>query len=136
MAYIDQDYYEQTFGGKPIVNPFEFKRLADIASEVVYDICRVKPNETDLVKDEFKRAVAYEVEFLCEQGGVDAILGFSNASMAGGNESLGDYSVSGGSSAEAVITAPGGIPISPMALMMLRRIGLMSRWAYASKYRT
>lgn len=134
MAYIDKDYYGNEFGGQPIEDN-DFPRLADFASEVVYDICRVKPIESDLVKAEFKKAVAYEVEFLSEQGGIDAILGFSASSMAGGSESLGDYSVSGGSSAQAVLTTPGGIPVSPMAIMLLRRIGLMSKWAYASKYR-
>lgn len=134
MAYIDKKFYDDDFNGQPMESA-EFERLSDIASDVVYEICRVKPIESDLVKAEFKKAVAYEVEFLFEQGGIDAILGFSASSMAGGSESLGDYSVSGGSSAQAVLTTPGGIPVSPMAIMLLRRIGLMSKWAYASKYR-
>lgn len=134
MAYITEDYYRNTFGGREVLSS-EFSRIADIASELVYDICRVKPSEDNIVSEEFKKAVAYEVEFLSEQGGIDAILGFSASSVAGGSESLGDYSVSGGSSAQAVLTTPGGIPVSPMAIMLLRRIGLMSKWAYASKYR-
>lgn len=134
MAYIDKKFYDDDFNGQPMESA-EFKRLSDIASDVVYEICRVKPIESDLVNAEFKKAVAYEVEFLFEQGGIDAILGFSAASMAGGSERLGDYSISGGNSAQTVITTPGGIPVSPMALMLLRRLGLMSKWVYAPFYR-
>ena len=138
MAYIDKAFYDHVFYNDmqqiteiPVV---EFFRLADIASEMIYDICVIKPNEDDEANDTFKKAVAYQVEMLHKQGGIDAIVGFSEAAQAGGSESLGDYSISTGSAHEAVITR-NGIPISTMSLMLLKRLGLMSRWAYAPMYR-
>lgn len=130
MAYITEDYYRNTFGGREVLSS-EFSRIADIASELVYDICRVKPSEDNIVSEEFKKAVAYEVELLYEQGGVDAILGMSEAALEGSSESLGDYSITSANGAQRVITTPEGIPISPMSIMLLRRMGLMSKWAYA-----
>lgn len=128
-AYIDLEYYSR-FSGSNIARS-EFSRLADIASDVIYGICRVKPSEYNVVSDEFKKAVAYEVELLYEQGGVDAILGMSEAALEGSSESLGDYSITSANGAQRVITTPEGIPISPMSIMLLRRMGLMSKWAYA-----
>lgn len=134
MAYIDKAYYCDTFHGKEIPEG-DFDRLADIASDLVYDICRIKPKETDLVDERFKKAVAYQVEFLHEQGGTEAIVGRSEATMAGSSESLGDYSVSANTGAQQVITTKDGLPVSSMAVMQLRRLGLMSRWAIAEFYR-
>lgn len=134
MAYIDKAYYSDTFKGREIPEG-EFDRLADIASDLIYDVCRVKPKETDLVDDRFKKAVAYQVEFLYEQGGTEAIMGRSEAAMAGSSESLGDYSVSANTSAQQAITTKDGIPVSSMAVMQLRRLGLMSAWAFADFYR-
>lgn len=133
MAYIDATYYMELFGSESIGN--EFQRLVDIASDIIDGLCTVKPSEADLNDNRFKKAVAYEVELLEAQGGVDAILGFSEASQAGGSESLGDYSVSANPAAQQVITAQGGLPVSPMTISLLRQLGLRSRWAYAEYYR-
>lgn len=130
MAYIDKAYYRDTFHGTEIPEG-DFDRLADIASDLIYDICRIKPKETDLIDERFKKAVAYQVEFLYEQGGIEAIMGRSEATMAGSSESLGDYSVSANACAQQVITTKDGLPVSSMAVMQLRRLGLMSRWAFA-----
>ena len=131
MAYIDSTYYSETFRGREIPAS-EFPRLADIASDFVYGICYVKPNDVTVTKDDFKRAVAYQVELLYEQGGVDTILGRSEASQTVGSESLSDYSVSaGGASKDSSLKMCEGIPISPMAYMKLEQLGLMCRWAYA-----
>lgn len=134
MAYIDASYYTEKFGSEDNFSS-EFERIADIASDVIDSLCTVTPTEKDLVDDRFKKAVAYEVELLEAQGGVDAILGFSEASQCGANESLGDYSVSGNGGAQQIITTKGGIPVSPMTISLLRKLGLMSRWAYADHYR-
>ena len=134
MPYITKTYYDSEFHGRSIPAN-EFDRLADIASEVIYGVCRVKPDDDDVLDATFKKAVAYEVEFLQEQGGIDAILGFSDVQLSAGGEHLGDYSVSAGgnsagSSGYSVIVVD-GIPVSSMSIMLLRRMGLMSRWAYA-----
>ena len=138
MAYIDKTYYDNEFKGNEIPDS-EFDRLAEIASDIVYDVCRVKPNEDDLVSNDFKKAVAYQVEMLYEQGGVNAIVGFSESSVLGQSESLGDYSISAGAAGNSgsggneILTTAGGIPISPATIAVLRRMGLMQRWAYARR---
>lgn len=132
MAYIDKTFYESSFHG--ITIPMEeFDRLADIASDVVYGICIIKPEDEDLIDETFKKAVAYQVELLYRQGGVDAVVGFSEASYSGGSESLGDYSISGGNARQEAVKTYNGIPVSSMTLMLLRKLGLMARWAYARR---
>lgn len=130
MIYIDRGFYTETFKGREIPAS-DFNRLAEAASEAVYAVCRVKPDDDTIILEDFKKAVCYETELLYEQGGLDAIMGLSAASAAGGAESLGDYSVSAGSSQEGVATLTGGIPVSPVALQILKRLGLMARWAYS-----
>ena len=134
MSYITQEFYENNFVATPI--PYnEFERLADIASDVIYDVCIIKPTEKHLEEPAFQKAVCYEVEMLYKQGGVEAIVGFSESNETAGSESLGDYSVSGsGSGTGAKFDTLGGIPVSKLAIGQLRRLGLMSRWAYAEFY--
>lgn len=132
MAYIDKAFYSETFHGVAIPDD-EFDRLADIASDIVYGICIVKPEAEDLIDETFKKAVAYQVELLYKQGGVDAVVGFSEVSYAGGSESLGDYSISDGSARQEAVMTYNGIPVSQLTLMLLRRLGLMARWAYARR---
>ena len=134
MAYIDKTFYDNTFKGTAIPAT-EFDRLADIASDVVYGICTVKPEAEDLIGETFKKAVAYQVELLFMQGGIDAVVGFSEASSSGGSESLGDYSVSEGTARQTAVRTYNGIPVSSMTLMLLKQIGLMTRWAYAWRYK-
>ena len=130
MSYITEEFYVSTFGGVEIPDG-EFKRLADIASDVIYDVCVIKPTDKEINDDTFQKAVCYQAEMLYLQGGVDAIVGFSESSQASGSESLGDYSVGSGGSAGAIAGTIGGIPVSALAIGRLRKLGLMSRWAYA-----
>ena len=130
MNYIDSAFYAGTFKGREIPDS-DFDRLAEAASEAIYAACRIKPDDAMIVNEEFKRAVCYEAELLYEQGGLDAIMGLSVSAAAGGSEHLGDYSVSAGSSQKGVATLVGGVPVSPVALQILKRLGLMSRWAYS-----
>ena len=134
MAYIDKAYYDDEFSGAQIP-AYEFDRLADIASDVVYGICTIKPDHDVLIGETFKKAVAYQTEMLFKQGGVDAIVGFSVSSSSGGSESLGDYSISEGTTQREAVRTYNGIPVSPMTLLLLRQLGLMARWAYAWRYK-
>ena len=136
MRYIDRDYYINDFGGDDITEK-EFNRLCDIASEVIYDLCNPKPTDEDTAKEDFQKAICYEMELIIEQGGVDVILGQSTLAQSWDSESLGNYSITAGSgsgSKQALATA-NGIPVSSMAIMILRRLGLYSRWAFAEYYR-
>ena len=132
MAYIDKTFYDTVLKGTEIPTS-EFDRLAEIASDVVYDVCVRKPEAEDLIDETFKKAVAYQVEMLYLQGGVDAIVGASEAAQTGGSESLGDYSVSNGATGHAAILTCSGVPVSSMTVALLRRLGLMSRWVYARR---
>lgn len=139
MAYIDYVYYTDTFGGTKIKET-EFKRLAEMASDII-DGVAIREFVFDDLPDEaqalVKKAVAYEVETLDSQGGVDAIVGLSAQSI--NSEALGDYHVSGGSTAQNAVNvgqipSMDGIPISPLVVTLLRKAGLMNRWAYAGFY--
>lgn len=136
MAYIDYGYYKETFGGSTIPAS-EFNRLADIASDVVYAICLNKPIGPVLLESDFLRAIAYQVEFINEQGGLEAIYGRSDASQSGGGESLGDYSVSsmsGSNKSYGAVKMYNGVPLSPLMLALLEKLGLMSQWVYAYRH--
>lgn len=130
MTYIDSSFYTNTFKGQEIPGD-EFDRLAEAASEAIYAACRMKPDENMVTTEDFKKAVCYEVELLYEQGGLDAITGLSVAAGGSDSESLGDYSVTASKSRRGVATLAGGISVSPVALQILKRLGLMSRWAYS-----
>lgn len=130
MANIDLTYYNETFHGVPIPAS-EFDRLADIASDVIYEVCIVKPEAADLENDLYKKAVAYQVELLYKQGGIDAAVGFAESSYTGGSEHLGDYSISKGNARQDAVRTFNGIPVSALAIALLKRLGLMTRWAYA-----
>ena len=132
MAYIDYSYYTATFHGSAISQE-AFGRLAEIASDIVDGIVS-KPISTLVIGSEayskVKKACAYIVEMLDANGGVDAITGFSTS--ATNSESLGDYSISAGSSTgQGTGLWFGDIRIPQLAYTLLRTAGLMSRWVYS-----
>lgn len=132
MAFIDPDFYASEFKGTPIPES-RFDRLAEIASDTIDGLITVSMTDDEKKASmAVKKATAYQLEFLSEHGGVDAILGFSDIGVT--SESLGDYSVSSGSKTKIAHTTD-GIPVSPMALSLLRKEGLMCRWMYADKYK-
>ena len=139
MAYIDYGYYTELFGTTEIAET-EFVRLAQIASDVIDSVTVIEFEFTLLTEAQqtlVKKAVAYEVEILYSQGGVDAIVGMSAQSI--NSEQLGDYHVSGGSTAANAMNTGNvpyidGIPISPLTLSLLRKAGLMNRWAFVEWY--
>lgn len=136
MAYIDYQYYTDTFHGTSIPES-QFARLADIASDLVDSIVTTRIAETEMSEEalaKLKKAVAYQVEHLYVQGGVDAANGMALSDI--GSESLGDYSVSSGSrqsttSRESTSLTMNGIPVSALAYSLLKGAGLISRWVYA-----
>lgn len=139
MAYIDYDYYTELFGSTEITQT-EFVRLAQIASDVIDSVVVISFVFADLSEDNqtlVKKAVAYEAELLDSQGGVNAIVGMSAQSI--NSEQLGDYHVSGGSTAANSVNTGNvpyidGIPVSPLAISLLRKAGLMNRWAFTEWY--
>lgn len=136
MAYIDYDHYTKEFQGTTIMED-EFPRLATVASDVIDSLSNVPFRFDELPAESqalVRKATAYQVEVLFLQGGVDAIVGMSASSAD--SESLADYRISKGatvasSASKVILPSIGGIPVSQMAITLLRRAGLMSRWAYA-----
>ena len=132
MAIITQELYKELGFDSDIV---DFEKLSRAAEIVIFETCNVKPDSTIEQMREYKEAICYEIELLCEQGGTDAINGFSEYAQGLKSESLGSYSVSGGggnasSDGVKVIETIAGIPVSSISIMLLRKIGLMNRWAY------
>lgn len=134
MAYIDKAYYDNVFMGTPIAEG-QFARIADIASDVVSATAVQEITVDDAQTEEVKKATAYEAELLHELGGLDAIMGFAAAALGGESESLGDYSISGGSGNQSSLSlrTVEGLPVSAMTILLLRKAGLMKRWVYARK---
>ena len=134
MAYIDNTFYATEFKGVSIPDK-EFLRLADIASDLIDSICTLEIDSKS-APTEVKKAVAYEVEMLYLQGGVDAIAGMADG-LTTGSESLGSYSVSRntGGTAQTIMRSKDGIPISSLTISILRKAGYIQRWVPAWKYR-
>ena len=82
-----------------------------------------------------RKAVAYQVEHLSAQGGIDAVTGSAAISQIT-SESLDDYSVSTGQSesSKSEMYSLNGIPISALTIVMLKKAGLIGcRWVYAGR---
>lgn len=132
MAFIDAAYYKDEFKGNAIPES-KFDRLAELASDVIDGLITVDmTDEEKKASVNVKKATAYQLEFMFEHGGIDTILGYSDTDIT--SESLGDYSVTTGSSGTASIAKTrDGIPVSPLALQYLRKDGLMCKWLYATR---
>lgn len=127
MAFITREYYDEVFGESDLTSK-DFDILTDVSSELIISLCSPMPKGNTLLKAQFKRAVAYEVRYLYEQGGVSAVFGQADAAFSGGSESLGDYSVSSGSETESSKAAMlNGIPVCGMTILLLTQLGLMKR---------
>lgn len=133
MSYVTKTYYEDTFHGQPIPAD-QFTRLADTASDVVDMIVLIPidPDKTDM--ELIAKATSYELEYLYQQGGIDAITGKAASGMSN-TERLDEYSVSESvsESTAANLLSVNGIPISPLTVAILRKLGLMCRWLYAGR---
>lgn len=133
--YINCEWYTEEFKGKKV--PLDdFEHLAEMASDVIDSICTVSIDEETAKSNLVKKATAYEVELLFSQGGVDAVTGGHDNPVVA-SESLGDYSVSyvNNNTSQQLMRTEDGIPVSPLAVPLLRRAGLMHRWAYAERGR-
>lgn len=129
MAYIDYAYYTDVFHGTEIEQS-DFDRLAELASDIIDASCSNAINETSNM-ELVKRATAYQVEYMNSRGDVSAAIG--GASYQSVSESLDDYSisVSESQSAREEAYSLNGIPLSALAVALLKRAGLIaSRWVY------
>ena len=134
MAYLTIDYYLDTFGGE-VADEALFNRLATAASDII-DAIATQPITDVVDKDLLAKATAYQVEYIEAQGGIAALTGCADSQRAV-TEKLDDYSITEAQTSEAGSNqlSLNGIPISPMTVSILRRMGLMSRWVYAGRKR-
>ena len=120
---MDFAYYRDIFGGKAVQEE-EFDSLFGAAVDLLEAVCgkRLDLNDPCLM-----RAAAYQTEMLACQGGRDALGGRGVSS--GITETIGDYSVGYrvGNGEMNRVKSVGGVPVSGMALAILRRMGLMYR---------
>ena len=133
MAYVTQEYYSDTFHGQAIPDD-QFDRLAAMASDIIDSIVYVPidPQKVDMTL--VAKATAYEMEYIYQEGGIDAITGKAASSLKT-SEHLDDYSISESVSDGAADSALSynGIPVSSLAVAILRKLGLMCRWLYAGR---
>lgn len=126
MTYLSYDYYVSAFGGTAIPEE-EFTYLANAASRIV-DLLVTVPITT--VTEPIRLATAYEADLLFAQGGLDAISGLA-AVTSGIDERLGDYSIGTPYvSNDKRCYSIGGIPVSGLTLMLLKKDGRMPRCVY------
>ena len=121
MGYITEEYYNEVYKGTP-VDESELPRLIERASEVIdsmalYNIDTEKLPE--FAHELLRRAVAAEVEYLDENGGVSALSGGAVAQAT-----LGKFSYSKGTSGTFNVS---GVPVAPMSISLLEKAGLLKR---------
>ena len=113
MAYIDETYYENTYYG--VDAGTDFARLAARASDDIDMATRYSIVLADLDAGQLalvKKATCAQVEFYVQNGD-------TYNDQAGGSESIGSYSHSGGP-----VKAPA---VSPRSVAFLEQSGLMGR---------
>ena len=133
MAYIDYEYYSGEFNGT-VIPENEFNHIAEAASLIIDDISVLSvPIVDGTVSENVKKAVAFQAEMIYMQGGILAYTGGSIYETAS-HETLADYSVikvGGNDMINGTATQmQNGVPISPLVEPLLRKDGLMNRWAY------
>ena len=129
VSCIDLKWFVFDFGGTNMPE-CEFSRLADIAITVIRKAALQPIHKEDENREEVKKAVAHQIEYMYQNGGDDIFLGLSGGNIA--SESLGDYSVSINNQSSSTMKTINGIPVAPASLLLLEEAGYMSRWAYAT----
>lgn len=117
MAYIDYDYYTNTFKGTPISEE-QFGSLAERSSDLIdietsYVLKGVAFTQfAQLIQDNVKKATAAQVEYMFINGGETAVHGGSPSSV-----NIGNFSYQQAESDQKIL--------SPMARDYLKSIGLL-----------
>ena len=129
MNYLTASYYVTTFGGT-LIPSSAFDKMASAASDILDAIVTKPLPSEEPLPDFVMRAAAYEAETLYSHGGEDALAGITVA-LGGFNEKIGDWSIGNNrlNTAGSRIPSIGGIPVSPLAISLLRRAGYLCRVA-------
>lgn len=137
MGYATYQFYTDVFHGSPMPQD-KFERLIEDASEMLDGIVQHPISATDAATTKLQRAACYQAEMLALAGGMD---GLNDAVVNGAvtSETLDDYTVSRSKvqGANSLSTqnqyTSGGMPISSMAVAILRQMGYLNRWVYAGR---
>lgn len=134
MGYVTKEYFDKTFHGTSMSDA-KFERMAMIASDVI-DAVILQPITALTDAEQLAKAASYQIEYLLAQGGIDAINGAA-ANQFAVTEKLDDYTITEGlsDSAEKNKLSINGIPLSPLTISILKKLGLMHRWVYAGRCR-
>ncbi len=132
MGYATYAFYTDVFHGIAIPEA-SFPRMMDDASEMLDGIVQRPISKADAATAKLQRAACYQAEMLAIAGGMDGL----NEMAVNGvitSETLDDHTVSRSNvqGANSLATS-GGLPISSMAVAILRQMGYLSRWAYAGR---
>lgn len=135
MAYIDESYYTSV-SATPIVG--NFLQAAERASDLIdaYTLNAVErfnlENDYPVLFEKVKKAVAYQVEFMMQNGGLEA-WAMASDDLASKSESYSTYSISEtyrqGSSGHKKLV--GTLELAPLAGVLLAGItglGRRARW--------
>lgn len=124
--YLTYEHYVTEFGGR-IVPEEEFDALSEATTTIIDLLVHTPITE---VSSTIRRAAFYQIELLFAQGGNDALSGLATVT-SGIDEKLGDYSIGTPYVAnDKRCYSIGGVPVSGLTLMILRKEGLMCRCVY------
>lgn len=137
LGYATYEFYTDVFHGSAIPEA-SFPRLMDDASEILDGIVQRPISATDAVAVKIQRAACYQADLLAVAGGMD---GLNDIAVNGAitSETLDDHTVSRskvqGANSLSTQNQPtiGGMPVSTMAVAILRQMGYLGRWAYAGR---
>ena len=135
MGYATYEFYTNVFHGSAIPAA-DFPRLMDDASELLDGIVQRPISVEDAATTKIQRAACYQTEMLAIAGGME---GLNDTAVNGAitSETLDDHTVSRskvqGANSLATQNQPtsGGLPVSTMAIAILRQMGYLKRLAYA-----
>ena len=129
MGYVTYDYYTDTFHGHPI-SMDAFPRLESDAGMMMDSVVQRAVSEDDLAGDVFKRAVCYQIETLALAGGIATQ---TETIIRGRITSVSNDGYSESREATKEGNTLFGLPLSPMAMATLRKLGYLNRWTYAGR---
>ncbi|MEN7359477.1 hypothetical protein ABC915_21910 [Bacillus licheniformis] len=134
MAYITPDYYKNDYMGAPAPSDEDLNRYIKRASDVIDEVTNYRlygskfEEMPDIIKDIIRKATAAQVEFYVVKGGTAEVNAGENSSMD--SVSVGSFSYSGGSGGSDSNSGRDAGRISPAALSLLSKTGLLYRGVF------
>lgn len=133
MAYITPDYYKNDYMGAAAPSDEDLNRYIKRASDIIDEVTnyRLYGNKfeemPDIIKDIVRKATAAQVEFYVVKGG-DSSVNAGTDDMT--SVSVGSFSYSGGSGGADSNSGRDAGRISPAALSLLSKTGLLYRGVF------